>query len=36
MTLGYGIALGLIGIVITVVGCYVLLAMYEVHKGDDK
>lgn len=36
MTLGYGIALGLIGIVVTVVGCYVLLVMYEVHKGDDK
>jgi hypothetical protein len=36
MTLGYGIGLGLIGIVITVVGCYVLLAMYEVHKEDDK
>ena len=36
MTLGYGLALGFIGIALTAVVYYVILIMYEVHKGDDK
>lgn len=34
MTIGYGLGLGLMGISITIIGCYVLLFIYNKNKED--